>query len=305
MASVLITGGAGFIGSHLVDACVMRGDVVTVIDIAQPNPLWANAAAHYVQCDIRDERLADIFMEAHPEYVFHLAAHVDDRASVKEPIENAEHNVLGTINVLDAARIASAKRVIFASTGVAYGEQAVLPIAEDAIPKPLTPYAVSKLTGERYARYFTSQLGLSTCALRLANVYGPRQDGSKECGAVAIFTKKLLKGESPFMNGTGKTTRDYVFVADVVEAFLRARESKEEGAINIGTGKETTTEEVFCKVRQEVGSSVEPVARPGVQDLVPRVALACAKAEQVLGWKPKVSFDEGIAQTVAWYKEQT
>lgn len=304
MSSILITGGSGFIGSHLVDALIARGDEVTVVDILPAHPVWGNVQATYVQRDIRDEHLADVFIDAKPEYVIHLAAHIDDRASVREPVENAEHNILGTINVLDAARLSGVKRVVFASTGVVYGDQDILPIAEDAVPKPLTPYAVSKLTGERYLRYFTLQLGLSACALRLANVYGPRQDGSRECGAIAIFTKKLLGGEAPFLNGNGKTTRDYVYIEDVVSAFLSALESSEETVVNIGTGVETSTEEIFSRVIEAVGTDIKLLPRPEVADLVARVALSSAKAEKVFGWKSKKSLSEGIRETVEWYKNQ-
>lgn len=305
MSKILITGGSGFIGSHLVDALVARGDRVTVVDILPAHPVWGNARATYVQRDIRDEHLADVFIDVKPEYVIHLAAHIDDRASVQEPVENAEHNILGTINVLDAARLSGAKRVVFASTGVIYGDQETLPITEDAVPRPLTPYAVSKLTGERYLRYFTLQLGLSTCALRLANVYGPRQDGSKECGAIAIFTKKLLASESPFLNGNGKTTRDYVYIEDVVSAFLSALESVEETPVNIGTGIETSTEEVFLRVAEAVGAGIASLPRPEVTDLVARVALSSAKAEKVFAWKAKKSFAEGVRETVEWYKKES
>lgn len=304
MSSILITGGSGFIGSHLVDALIARGDEVTVVDILPAHPVWGNARATYVQRDIRDEHLADVFIDAKPEYVIHLAAHIDDRASVREPVENAEHNILGTINVLDAARLSGVRRVVFASTGVVYGDQGVLPIVEDAVPRPLTPYAVSKLTGERYLRYFTLQLGLSACALRLANVYGPRQDGSKECGAIAIFTKKLLAGEAPFLNGDGKTTRDYVYIDDVVSAFLGVLESSEETVANIGTGIETSTEEVFLRVTEAVGADIKPLPRPEVRDLVARIALSSAKAEEIFGWKSKKSFSEGVRETVEWYKNQ-
>lgn len=305
MASILVTGGSGFIGSHIVDALVRRGDTVTVIDIAPAPPVWGNVAATYVQRDIRDERLAEVFIDAKPDAVIHLAAHIDDRASIQEPVENAEHNVLGTINVLDAARVSGVKRVVFASTGVVYGEQSIFPITEDAAPKPLTPYAVSKLTGERYAKYFTLQLGLSTCSLRLANVYGPRQDGSKECGAIAIFSKKLLGGQTPFVNGTGKTTRDYVYVDDVVDAFLRALDATTEEIINIGTGKETATNDIFALVAKEFRSTIAPTPRPEVLDLVPRVALSSKKAADILGWQAKISLEEGIQKTAAWYKEQS
>lgn len=302
MASILVTGGSGFIGSHLVDALVKRGDTVTVVDIAPASAAWGNPAATYVQRDIRDEHLAEVFIDTKPDAVVHLAAHVDDRASVQEPIENAEHNILGTINVLDAARVSGAKRVVFASTGVTYGEQSAFPITEDAVPKPLTPYAVSKLTGERYARYFALQLGLPTCSLRLANVYGPRQDGSRECGAIAIFSKKLLIGQSSFINGTGETIRDYVYVGDVVDAFLRALDRSTEEMINIGTGKESATNEIFALVAKEFGSFIPPTYRREVVDLVPRIALSAKKAADMLGWHAKTSLEEGIQKTVAWYK---
>ena len=305
MASIVVTGGSGFIGSHLVDALIKRGDSVTIVDIALPSAVWGNPQATYVQRDIRDERLAEVFIDAKPDAVVHLAAHIDDRASVREPVENAEHNVLGTINVLDAARVSGAKRVILASTGVVYGEQKELPIGEETIPKPLTPYAVSKLTGERYAKYFTLQLGLSTCSLRLANVYGPRQDGSKECGAIAIFSKKLLAGESPFLNGTGETTRDYVYVDDVVQAFLQALGTSTDEIMNIGTGREASTKEIFSLVSQGLQKDIAPTPRPEVVDLVPRVALASHKAKEILGWQATTPLEGGIQKTLAWYKEQS
>lgn len=303
MSSILITGGSGFIGSHLVDALIARGDTITVIDIAPPHAAWGNAQATYLQYDIRDPRLPDIFIEVRPDYVIHLAAHIDDRASVREPVENAEHNIIGTINVLDAARISGVKRVLFASTGVVYGDQQKLPISEETVPSPLTPYAVSKLTGERYAQYFSRQLGLSVCALRLANVYGPRQDGSKECGAIAIFTKNLLAGEVPLLYGDGTTTRDYVHVADVVRAFLCTLASAEQTVMNIGTGVETSTEQLLVAVTKAVGVPYQATARPEVTDRVPHIALACEKAERILGWKAEKMLAEGIKETITWYKE--
>lgn len=303
MSLYLVTGGSGFIGSHLVDALIARGDSVVVVDIAPPHLEWGNGQATYIQRDIRDEHLADVFIEYKPEFVVHLAAHIDDRASVREPVENAEHNILGTINVLDASRVAGVKRVVFASTSVVYGNQEKLPIEETAIPRPLTPYAVGKITGERYMKYFSLQLGLSTCALRLGNVYGPRQDGSKECGAVAIFTRKLLAGEAPTLFGDGLTTRDYIHVDDVVSALLLTLKSTEEEAMNIGTGTETSTRDLFVLVAHAAQSTVSPTIQPEVHDLVRRNALSPARAREKLGWSPKVSLHEGIAQTIAWYKE--
>lgn len=304
MASILITGGSGFIGSHIVDALIARGDTVTVVDILPKNPVWGNDQATYIQHDIRDVHFSDMVIEVQPEYIIHLAAHIDDRASVCEPVENAEHNIIGTINVLDAARIAGVKRVLFASTGVVYGDQQQLPITEEAVPSPLTPYAVSKLTGERYAQYFSLQLGLSICALRLANVYGPRQDGSQECGAIAIFTQKLLAGEVPSLYGDGTTTRDYVHVTDVARAFLFALASSEQNAVNIGTGIETSTKQLLIAVTEAVGVPYQVTVCPEVTDRVPHIALACAKAERIFGWKAEKTLMQGIQETIAWYKEQ-
>ncbi len=300
MATVLVTGGSGFIGSHIVDALVLRGDRVVVIDIAPKHEEWGNAEAKYIQRDIRDERLADVFMQEKPDIVMHLAAHIDDRASVQESWENGENNIIGTVNVLEAARVSGAKRVVFASTGVTYGKQEHLPIKEDALCNPLTPYAVSKLAGERYVHYFAKQLGMSGCALRLANVYGPRQNGSKECGAIAIFIKRMINNEPIFLNGTGETTRDYVFVRDVAKAFLLAGESGEEGVINIGTGKETTTKEIFTHVTK-ANEGVAYVPRPEVQDAVARISLASQKAKEKLGWTAETTLEVGVQETMAWY----
>ena len=305
MSTIVVTGGSGFIGSHVVDALIACGTTVVVIDREAPQALRKNSHAIYIQEDIRSERIHELFEVHKPTQVIHLAAHVDDRASIVNPEENASHNILGTINILQAARNAGVSRIVFASTGVIYGNQEHLPIAEDAAPYPLTPYAIGKLTGERYGKYFSLQGGASFCALRFANVYGPRQDGSKECGAVAIFTKNLLGGNDAFLNGDGTTTRDYVYVHDVVRACRAACESEEEGVINIGTGKETSTQELFSLVAQATDYKARPTHRPEIRDYVAHIALDSAKAKRVLGWEPQMLLQAGIQETVAWYKQQT
>ncbi len=299
MTRAIVTGGSGFIGSHLVDALVERGVDVTVIDMSEPK--YRNSKASYVSHDIRHDGMNEIFANVKPDVVFHLAAHIDDRASVKEPVVNAEHNVLGSLRVFEAARLAHAKKIIFASSGVVYGQAVKLPITEKTITKPLTPYAISKLTGEQYLHFYQNQYGLPFVAFRIANVYGPRQDGSQESGAIAIFTRKLMAGEPAFINDDGLTVRDYIYVSDVVNAFMIAAESEVSGVFNCGTKVGTATRELYAMVANELGTPLEPLARPEVKDAVKSVILKSAKARIELAWKPKVRLARGLRQTLKWY----
>jgi len=300
ISRAIVTGGSGFIGSHLVDALVERGVDVTVVDMAEPK--YRNAKASYVTQDIRREGMEEVFANVKPDVVFHLAAHIDDRASVLEPVMNAEHNVLGSLRVFEAARLAHAKKIIFASSGVVYGQAAKLPITEKAPTNPLTPYAISKLTGEQYLHFYQNQYGLQFVAFRIANVYGPRQDGSKESGAIAIFTNKVMAGEAPFINDNGLTVRDYIHVSDVVNAFITAAESDVSGVFNCGTKVGTATRELYAMVANELGSPLELIARPEVKDAVKSVILKPVQARKLLGWKPKVRLARGLRQTLKWYK---
>lgn len=302
--SAIVTGGSGFIGSHLVDALIERGVSVTVIDLVAPADDVKNVKATYKIADIRSAEMTTIFLGVMPEMVFHLAAHIDDRASVLDPVTNAEHNILGTLHVLEATRKAGVKRFVFASTGIAYGRADVIPTPELTVSKPLTPYAVSKLTGERYLKCYESVHGLSWMALRFANVYGPRQDGSRECGAIAIFTKRVLGGESIMVNNDGQTTRDYVYVSDVVNACLAAADSDACEVVNIGTAQQTTTESLLGMVEAAVGKSSEHILRSDIADEVKNCALAIEKARKLLNWAPIMPVKVGIEETVAWYKRR-
>ena len=302
--SVIVTGGSGFIGSHLVDALVERGVSVTVIDLVAPADDVKNVKATYKIADIRSAEMTTIFLGVMPEMVFHLAAHIDDRASVLDPVTNAEHNILGTLHVLEATRKAGVKRFVFASTGIAYGRADVIPTPESTVSKPLTPYAVSKLTGERYLKCYESVHGLSWMALRFANVYGPRQDGSRECGAIAIFTKRVLGGESIMVNNDGQTTRDYVHVSDVVSACLAAADSEACEVVNVGTAQQTTTESLLGMVEASVGKTSEHILRPDIADEVKNCALAIEKARKLLNWAPIMPLKAGIEETVSWYKRR-
>lgn len=298
----LVTGGSGFIGSHLVDRLVADGHEVTVIDKLAPTEANKNDKAKYVVMNILDKEVEGVFAEEKPELLFHLAAYIDDRASVREPNVCTDNNVLGMLNVLEAARKSGVKRIVFTSTSVYYGEQEALPILESATPKPITPYAISKLIGEQYLRYYREHFGISSMALRLANVYGPRQDGSRECGGIAIFTDRLLNGEDAFMNNDGLTTRDYIFVGDVVECLTKAATSTSPETVNCSTGIRTTTNDLYSLVATAVGSDKRPLPRPDVVDHPKHVALDPSLAKTTLGFEAKMGIKEGIAKTVEWYK---
>jgi len=300
---VLITGGSGFIGSHLVDALAEKVDRITVIDTNKPTTQWKNPKAKYKVMDLRDEKLHALLEKEKPDTVFHLAAHIHDRESVEEPVMNAEINIIGSLNLFEACRRYLTGRIIFASTGVVYGHQDQFPIPVNVLPRPLTPYAVSKLTGERYLNFYSNVYSVSYVALRLGNVYGPRQDTSAESGAIGIFATKLMKGEQAYINNDGLTTRDYVYVDDVIDAFLKAAGSDYVGTLNVGTGQETSTNSIFEIVREVVGAQAVPTRREDVEDVVKRVALDVTATKKELGWEPKIDVKTGIEKTVDWYRE--
>ncbi len=300
--SALVTGGSGFLGSHLVDALVAKGVSVTVIDKVDPPADRKNDAAEYVRMNIQEDGIRDVFSRVKPDVLFHLAAHIDDRESVVKPVENAEDNILGSLNVFEAARLVNVKKIIFASTGILYGNVDQVPTSEDATPRPMTPYGVSKLTGERYLHFYWLLYKLPYVAMRIGNLYGPRQDASKECGVIAISTKRLLDGQPVFVHNDGKTTRDYVYVGDVVDAMLLAAVDDSVGVFNIATGVETTTEAVLALVSGALGAAPAVERKPDVQDMVKRVALDVGKAAKELGWRPATALADGVAKTVAWYK---
>jgi UDP-glucose 4-epimerase len=302
---VVVTGGAGFIGSHLVDALVSANHDVVVIDALSPRESHRNAKAQYVQMNILDEKLHEVFADVKPEIVFHFAAHIDDRASVSVALFNARENILGSLNVFEAARLSGqVKKFLFPSTSVVYGNADRLAFTEKVLPHPLTPYGISKLACEDYLHFYYKTYGIPFVALRLGNIYGPRQDSSKECGAIAIFIDKLLKHEPPFMNNDGETVRDYLYVADVVDIFMKAMDSGAVGVYNCGTGKGTTARGLYTIVKESLHSDLEPVPRPEVQDQVRRSIMRSTLARKTFGWKPKMTLKRGIKKTLKWYKER-
>jgi UDP-glucose 4-epimerase len=304
----LVTGGAGFIGSNLVDALLARDDEVTVVDDLstgrRENLEGALAAgATLVEADIRDRTAIEgAAAEARPEVVFHLAAQIDVRRSVADPAFDASINVGGTANVLEAARAAGARRVVFTSTGGAiYGEGdgQALPLSEDAPLAPEAPYGQSKFAAEGYLSLYERLHGLSSASLRLGNVYGPRQDPLGEAGVIAIFCGRLRAGERPAVFGDGKQTRDYIYVGDVVAAALAAAGSDTTGPVNIGTGVETDVLELVGALG-ELGSAGDfaPEFAPPRPGEVQRISIDPARAERELGWKPQMGLKEGLRVTL-------
>jgi UDP-glucose 4-epimerase len=307
----LVTGGAGFIGSHVVDAVLGRGDEVMVLDDLstgrEENVRDAIARGMTMfSGDIRDAGLVDALLRGErPEVVFHLAAQIDVRVSVSKPALDAGVNVAGTINLLEAARASGVRRFVYASTGGAIYGEGEPPFAEGAPIRPLSPYGQAKYAAEGYCDLYRRLHGVSTINLRLANIYGPRQDPLGEGGVVAIFCGKLLRGERPVVYGDGRQTRDYVYVGDVAKAALVASESEAHGAYNVGRAEETSVLELtewLRRLGRELGvlggSSFEPSFAPTRQGEVRRNSLDPAKARSELGFEADTALDDGLRRTL-------
>jgi len=312
---VVVTGGAGFIGSALVDQLVKRGDQILVIDNfsagSEENLEEAkNASAKELvieNCDIRNIETTKLITDYGPSVIFHLAAQVDVRSSVKDPLNDLETNLVGLIRVLEGARKAETTKIVLASSGgTIYGEpdSKQLPLNEDAPWNPLSPYGVSKLAGGLYVNAYSSLYGLRGTTLALANVYGPRQDPHGEAGVVAIFAGKLLNRERCTIYGTGMQTRDFVFVDDVASAFVASIESGDGKLLNIGTGTETSIQYLYEEMA--LASGIESAPEKGAERSgeIERSALDPSLAEEILGWSPQTSLRDGIHSTLEWFKSK-
>jgi UDP-glucose 4-epimerase len=300
----LVTGGAGFIGSNLVDALVARGDEVTIVDNLSTGRLTnlqgaLDAGATLHQQDVRDaEALYRVVAESQPEVAFHLAAQIDVRRSVADPAFDADVNVGGMISLLEAARRGKVGRIVYSSTGGAlYGEADEYPTPEGAPIRPISPYGQSKYGAEGYLQLYRRLHGLSAVTLRYSNVYGPRQDAMGEGGVIAIFCGKLLARTAPLVFGDGHQTRDYVFVGDVVRANLMAAESEVDGAFNVGTGRETSVVDLIDLMRSVADGAPPPEFAPARAGEVQRSVLDPRRVEQILGWRPTVDLLSGMRQT--------
>jgi UDP-glucose 4-epimerase len=302
---VLVTGGAGFIGSHLVDRLIQEGHEVVVVDnLSTGKRRNLNRAARFCKLDIQSWRLERVFRNERPNIVMHLAAQMDVRKSVEDPVFDAQVNVLGTLNVLQQAIKHGVRKVVFSSSGGAiYGEQEIYPAPESHITRPLSPYGISKLCGEQYLSYYQRVSGLQIVSLRYANVYGPRQDPNGEAGVVAIFIQKLLNNEQAIVYGNGRQTRDFVYVEDVVEANLAVMAQETQGIYNVGTGEETSINDLLRILVSSTNSTCKEVHGPAKTGEQVRSVIDSGKLRQELSWEPRTELGEGIKRTVDYFRE--
>ena len=309
----LVTGGAGFIGSTLVDRLLGEGHDMTVVDNLSRGRLENLAAAReagdrfeFRELDLTDPAIEDVVAAARPEVIFHLAAQIDVRLSVEDPVHDAQVNVVGTVRLAEAARKVGVRRIVFTSSGGSiYGPVTELPVAETRPVDPLSPYAAGKVAGEIYLEMFSRLYGIEWAGVAPANVYGPRQDPHGEAGVVAIFSQRLLAGQPTRVFGDGGNTRDYVFVDDVVDAFVRAAEVPAAAGLrfNVGTGVETTDRGLHTLVAEAAGAADDPEYAPARLGDVARSALDAERAAEVLGWTPRVTIREGVARTVDYFRD--
>jgi len=304
---ILVTGGAGFIGSSTVDALVNvdAGQIAVLDDLSAGKPEQVNPKAHLYQANLRDAAaVQEVMARERPEVIYHLAAQMDVRRSVADPAFDAQVNLVGFLNLMEAARQHGLKRCVFSSTGGAiYGEQESFPCDEEHPCRPLSPYGIAKLATEKYLFFYRAQYGIDYLALRYANVYGPRQDPHGEAGVVSIFCGRMLDSQPCTIFGDGQQTRDYTYVGDVVRANLYALTSKASGlALNIGTGRETSVNGLYAGLAQVVGDA-RPAqyaeARPGEQL---RSVISPQRAATELGWKPEVGLAEGLERTFSYFR---
>jgi UDP-glucose 4-epimerase len=303
---ILVSGGAGFIGSHVAQAYVDAGHEVLVLDnLSSGKKGNVPERARFVFGDVGSETAVEAVRTFRPEVINHHAAQINVRKSVADPVFDARENILGTLTLLEAARKEGVRKVIFASSGGAgYGEQEDFPADEEHPLRPVSPYGVAKVAVELYLHFYRVQYGLAYTALRYANVYGPRQDPHGEAGVVAIFSERLLRGQTAIVNGDGEQTRDYVYVGDLVRANLAALARGDGLGINIGTGIETNVNTLFRKLRDLAGSRQEEIHGPAMPGEQSRSVIGNALAFNELGWYPEISLDDGLALTLAYFRDK-
>ena len=303
---ILISGGAGFIASHIQDAYLELGHEVAIVDdLSSGEKGNLHPKSHFYLCNITDPKLEDIFKEFKPDVISHHAAQISVRESIRKPQFDCQINGIGTLNILEQAIKFSVKKIIFSSSGGAiYGEQQSFPANENHPLEPLSPYGITKLLGEKYLQFYQNTYGLETVALRYSNVYGPRQNPHGEAGVVAIFIQKMLSGEVPCINGDGLQTRDYIYVADVVKANILALKAGTQGVFNIATGQETNVLEIYGALQKILNFSPSPKhgeAKPGEQR---RSALSFEKIHQMHHWSPETTFPQGLQNTVKYFQSK-
>lgn len=297
---VLVTGGAGFIGSHVVDAMLAGGYEVVVVDNLESGERGnVHPGVPVVENDLRDPALSQVFQEHRPRYVCHLAAQASITRSIRGPLVDADANIIGSLNVLEECRNNGVEKILFSSSGGAtYGEPITLPCGEDHPVRPLSPYGAAKAAVELYLPIYRSLFGLKYSALRYANVYGPRQSPAGEAGVVAIFAGRMLSGEQVFINGSGEQERDFVYVEDIARANVMALNAADDEAFNLGSGVGTSVNEIFSRLCGLTGYTLAPEHRAQAEGEVFKIVLNVEKARRVLAWEPRVSLEQGLSRTV-------
>lgn len=303
---ILVTGGAGFIASHIVDSLIEKGhDVVVVDNLVTGQKTNLNKKARFYEMDIQDKKVEDIFKKHKFDLVNHHAAQMNVRVSVDDPIFDANNNILGLLNLLNNSVKYGVKKFVFVSSGgTIYGDDAKLPIKEDEIKAPASPYGISKITGEYYVKFFSSVHGIKYSILRYSNVYGPRQNPKGEAGVVSIFSTLMLENKTPVIFGDGKQTRDYVYVKDIVNANMLVMDGKgDNDYFNLAIQKEIDVNQLFNAMAKIIGYKGKPSYAPARPGELQRNSLDISKAKKVLGWKPKYSFEEGLKETIEWFRK--
>jgi UDP-glucose 4-epimerase len=301
---ILVTGGAGFIGSHLVDKLVSKNYKIVVLDnLSTGDKRNLNPGVKFYKIDILSPKISEIFQKEKPEIVFHLAAKIDVRKSVENPILNAKTNILGSLNILENCVKNKVQKIVFSSTGGAiYGDPKIIPTPEIENPNPISPYGIEKLTLEKYLNYYFKVFSLNYVALRFANVYGPRQNPKNEAGVVSIFINNILENKQSFIFGDGRQTRDFVYVLDICDALILAMKSKRIGVYNVGTGIETSINELYKKIQKIFNSKIPPKYLPPQPGEVKRNCLNISKIKKELDWNPKYNLKDGISEIKNYLK---
>jgi len=303
---ILVTGGAGFIGSHLTDSLIKRGHKVIVVDnLSTGKKENLNPKAKFYKIDICSPKISQIFKKEKPQIVFHYAAQIDVRKSVRDPVSDAKINILGTLNILNNCKKSKVKKFIFASSVGVYGEAKILPVKENHPLNPLAPYPITKLAIEKYLNYYQSQ-GLDFVSLRYANIYGPRQPSETgEGGVIAIFINKILKGERPIIFGRGNQTRDFLYVDDAVNAAVLALKARPGSIYNVGTNQEITIKAFLKLLSGILKVKVKPIFRPLRQGEIIKSRIDYSKIKKELGWQPSHSLEEGLDETIKWFRNES